>query len=56
MYVGKIAVPGEILRKPGALDGHDPAGEAFVAFQRALKSLKNRGVLLLAGLTFRLGG
>lgn len=28
------------------LGGHDPAGEAFVLFQRALKMLTNRGVLL----------
>ncbi|NLH47131.1 MAG: HAD-IIIC family phosphatase [Myxococcales bacterium] len=29
-----------------ALGGHDPVGEAFVDFQRALKALTNRGVLL----------
>jgi FkbH-like protein len=29
-----------------ALGGHDHKGEAFVDFQRALKSLRNRGVLL----------
>ena len=29
-----------------ALGGHDPAGEAFVDFQRALKSLARRGILL----------
>jgi FkbH-like protein len=28
------------------LGGHDSVGEAFVDFQRALKSLKNRGILL----------
>jgi FkbH-like protein len=28
------------------LGGHDPIGEAFCAFQRALKSLTNRGVVL----------
>ncbi len=29
-----------------ALGGHDHKGEAFVDFQRALKSLRNRGILL----------
>ena len=28
------------------LGGHDPAGESFVDFQRTLKSLKERGILL----------
>lgn len=28
------------------LGGHDPVGEAYVDFQRALKSLTNRGILL----------
>ncbi len=28
------------------LGGHDPAGEAFVTFQHALKALTNRGILL----------
>lgn len=28
------------------LGGHDPVGEALVGFQRALKSLSNRGILL----------
>ncbi len=28
------------------LGGHDPFGEAFVDFQKALKSFKNRGILL----------
>ena len=28
------------------LGGHDPVGEAFLAFQRALKRLTNRGILL----------
>jgi len=38
--VGEVGVGG--LR----LGGHDAAGEAFVAFQRGLKSLANRGVVL----------
>lgn len=29
-----------------ALGGHDPIGESFVEFQRALKALKNTGVIL----------
>lgn len=29
-----------------ALGGHDPAGEAYVDFQRALKAVKSRGILL----------
>jgi len=28
------------------LGGHDPVGEAFLDFQKALKALKNRGILL----------
>src|SRR5262249_21503623 len=28
------------------LGGHDPIGESLVAFQRGLKALKNRGIVL----------
>ena len=38
--VGEVG--GEGLR----LGGHDPIGEAFVDFQRAVKSLQNRGIVL----------
>jgi FkbH-like protein len=39
-------VVGEIGWKSLRLGGHDPIGEAYVDFQRALKSLTNRGILL----------
>ncbi len=37
---------GEIGWEKLKLGGHDPVGEAFVDFQRALKSFINRGILL----------
>ena len=37
---------GELGWKNLRLGGHDPIGEAYVDFQRALKSLTNRGILL----------
>jgi len=37
---------GEIGREAIRLGGHDPIGEAYAAFQRALKALTNRGILL----------
>ncbi|MDH3733362.1 MAG: HAD-IIIC family phosphatase, partial [Gemmatimonadota bacterium] len=39
-------VVGEDGRDNLTLGGHDPDGEAFVDFQRALKALTNRGILL----------
>lgn len=39
-------VVGEVGWENVRLGGHDPEGEAFVDFQRALKSLTRRGVLL----------
>jgi FkbH-like protein len=37
---------GEVGWQELVLGGHDPIGEALVDFQRELKSLKNRGILL----------
>lgn len=37
---------GEVGKEALVLGGHDPLGEAFVAFQSYLKSLKEKGVLL----------
>lgn len=37
---------GDVGQESLVLGGHDHIGEAFVDFQRALKALKNRGVLL----------
>lgn len=39
-------IVGEVGWQKVVLGGTDPMGEAFVDFQRALKTLKNRGVLL----------
>ncbi len=39
-------IVGEVGWQKLNLGGHDPQGEAFVDFQRALKSLQNRGVIL----------
>ncbi len=39
-------IVGEVGWQNIILGGHDPMGEAFVDFQRALKSLNRRGVLL----------
>jgi len=39
-------IAGEIGWENIKLGGHDPIGEAYLDFQRALKSLTNRGVLL----------
>ncbi|MEO5331373.1 MAG: HAD-IIIC family phosphatase [Magnetococcus sp. YQC-5] len=39
-------VVGEVGWQGVVLGGHHPAGEAFVDFQRMLKALKNRGILL----------
>ena len=39
-------IVGDIGWEKIRLGGHDPVGEAFVDFQRALLTLKNRGVLL----------
>jgi FkbH-like protein len=39
-------VVGDIGWENLRIGGHDHAGEAFVDFQRALKSLRNRGILL----------
>ena len=39
-------IVGDVGWESLALGGHDPAGEAFVDFQRALKSLARRGILL----------
>jgi len=39
-------VLGDVGPEGIVLGGHDPSGEAFVDFQKALKSLKSRGVLL----------
>ncbi len=37
---------GDIGRDQIRLGGHDPIGEAFASFQRGLKALRNRGILL----------
>lgn len=37
---------GEVGKKSLALGGHDPIGESFIDFQKALKSLKQKGILL----------
>jgi FkbH-like protein len=39
-------IVGEVGWEQLGLGGHDAVGEAFVDFQRALKSLRNRGILL----------
>ncbi|MDO8488562.1 MAG: HAD-IIIC family phosphatase [Candidatus Omnitrophota bacterium] len=39
-------VIGDLGRENVALGGHDPIGEAYVDFQKTLKSLSNRGILL----------
>lgn len=39
-------VVGDVGWESLRLGGHDPVGEAFVDFQRGLRALKNRGVLL----------
>jgi FkbH-like protein len=39
-------IVGDIGWEGLALGGHDPVGEAFVDFQKALKSLRSRGILL----------
>lgn len=39
-------ITGELGWENIRLGGHDPVGEAYVDFQRALKSLINRGILL----------
>ena len=39
-------VVGDVGWEELVLGGHDPVGEALVAFQKAVKSLRNRGVLL----------
>ncbi len=39
-------IVGEVGWEQLGLGGHDAVGEAFVDFQRALKALKNRGILL----------
>ena len=39
-------IVGEVGCENIVLGGHDHKGEAFVDFQRALKSLRNRGILL----------
>lgn len=39
-------VVGEIGWQELKLGGHDPIGEAFVDFQRAVRALKNRGIVL----------
>ena len=39
-------VVGEVGWEQIQLGGHDPAGEAFADFQRGLKALSNRGILL----------
>jgi len=39
-------VVGDIGWENIALGGHDPAGEAYIDFQEALKSMTNRGIIL----------
>jgi len=39
-------IVGDVGWRNIVLGGHDPLGEAYVDFQRALKSLTNRGILL----------
>jgi len=39
-------IVGDVGWKNVRLGGHDPIGEAFVDFQRALKALTNRGIIL----------
>ncbi len=39
-------IVGDIGRDAVRLGGHDPIGEAYVAFQQALKALTHRGILL----------
>ncbi len=39
-------IVGEVGMDKLNLGGHDPAGESFSDFQKALKALKNRGILL----------
>ncbi|GAH76368.1 unnamed protein product, partial [marine sediment metagenome] len=39
-------IVGDVGWKNLRLGGHDPIGEAFVDFQKALKTYKNRGILL----------
>ena len=39
-------IVGDVGRDHLRLGGHDPVGEAYVAFQQALKALTNRGLLL----------
>ncbi len=39
-------IVGDVGWRDLCLGGHDPIGEAFVDFQRALKSFTNRGILL----------